>query len=81
MISSILTNEQIRRIHEASLTILERVGVEVPHKEILGYFADAGARVDIDAGLGMGPLGHDPRQERDAKPVQLMGDSVDRDRP
>ncbi len=46
MISSILTNEQIRRIHEASLTILERVGVEVPHSEILGRFADAGARVD-----------------------------------
>ena len=46
MQSSVLNNEQIERIHEASLAILERVGVQVPHPEMLSRFHDAGARVD-----------------------------------
>ncbi|MBU4199257.1 MAG: trimethylamine methyltransferase family protein [Verrucomicrobia bacterium] len=46
MISNLLTNEQIRRIHAASLTILERIGVGVPHPEMLSRFTDAGAQVD-----------------------------------
>ena len=49
MISKVLTEEQIKRIHEASLNILERVGVVVPHKEMLNRFTDAGANVDINA--------------------------------
>jgi trimethylamine--corrinoid protein Co-methyltransferase len=47
MICRVLTDEQIERIHQASLTILERVGVVVPHQETLGRFADAGAAVDF----------------------------------
>ena len=47
MICRALTDEQIERIHQASLTILERVGVVVPHQETLGRFADAGAAVDF----------------------------------
>ena len=43
-----LTNDQINAIHEASLTILGRTGVHVPHPGILDRFADAGARVDHD---------------------------------
>ncbi len=46
MIGSILTKEQIKRIHQASLTVLQRTGVVVPHKEILSRFADKGADVD-----------------------------------
>ena len=46
MFTQMLTKSHIQKIHQASLAILERVGVEVPHKEILGRFADAGARVD-----------------------------------
>lgn len=46
MLVSVLTDDQIRRLHEASLTILERVGVHVPHPEILARFADCGAQVD-----------------------------------
>ncbi len=49
MISGILTKDQIRSVHEASLTILERIGVGVPHPEMLGRFADAGAVVDHKA--------------------------------
>ncbi|MEK7474890.1 MAG: trimethylamine methyltransferase family protein [Candidatus Coatesbacteria bacterium] len=41
-----LTQVQILRIHAASLAILERVGVEVPHEEILNRFSDTGAKVD-----------------------------------
>ncbi len=48
MISKVLTEEQILKIHEASLSILERVGVSVPHKEVLKMFADSGAKVDMD---------------------------------
>ena len=47
MFTSLLTEEQIRWIHEASLRILERVGVEVPHAEVLARFADSGAAVDL----------------------------------
>jgi len=46
MLSSVLTHEQILKLHEASLAILERVGVHVPHAEMLSRFADAGATVD-----------------------------------
>ena len=48
MICSVLTQDQIHRIHQASLSILERVGVEVPHPEVLRRFADSGARVDFN---------------------------------
>jgi trimethylamine--corrinoid protein Co-methyltransferase len=46
MIARVLTDEQIDKVHGASLEILERVGVVVPHEELLGRFADAGARVE-----------------------------------
>ena len=48
MICSVLTQEQIQAIHEASLCILERVGVEIPHPEVLRRFADCGAPVDFE---------------------------------
>ena len=46
MFSQVLTPEQIARVHQASLRILERTGVSVPHADMLGRFADAGASVD-----------------------------------
>ena len=46
MFCTVLSDDHIRRIHETSLAILERVGVHVPHEEVLGRFADAGAAVD-----------------------------------
>jgi trimethylamine--corrinoid protein Co-methyltransferase len=49
MIASILSASQIQRLHNASLAILDRTGVHVPHAEMLVRFADAGARVDWDA--------------------------------
>ena len=49
MISRVLSGEQVERIHEASLAILERTGVVVPHDEMLRRFADAGAEVEFDA--------------------------------
>ena len=45
MISSVLTSEQLAKIHQVSLDILEQVGVHVPHEKILGRFEDAGASV------------------------------------
>ena len=49
MFCRVLSDDDIRRIHEASLAILDRVGVEVPHGEVLARFADSGARVDAAA--------------------------------
>ena len=46
MFSKVLTYEQIGKIHQASLDILERVGVEIPHDEMITRFADRGAKVD-----------------------------------
>lgn len=42
----VLADDQIKRLHEASLTVLNDVGVHVPHEEMLSRFADAGAKVD-----------------------------------
>ena len=49
MFCSLLGDEQIQRIHQASLDILERVGVVVPHQDMLGRLEDAGAAVDWQA--------------------------------
>jgi len=46
MNAKVLTESQIQRIHTASLNILERVGVVVPHAGMLDRFAEAGAPVD-----------------------------------
>jgi len=48
VLSSVLTENQIHWIHDSSLTILERVGVEVPHPEVLARFADSGAHIDLN---------------------------------
>ncbi len=49
MQTTVLTQDQLEKIHNTSLAILERVGVVVPHKEMLSLFADAGASVDFPA--------------------------------
>ena len=43
--------------------------------------ADRRTRVDVDPGPIVRVLGHDPRQQRHAKPVQLVSDAEDRERP
>jgi trimethylamine---corrinoid protein Co-methyltransferase len=47
MLSSVLTKNQIKKIHQASIDILSRVGVQVPHQDMLNRFADCGADVDF----------------------------------
>lgn len=46
MKTEMLSKKQIDKINLSSLAILERVGVEVPHDEILQRFADSGAKID-----------------------------------
>ena len=48
MICSVLNDEQIERIHAASLAVLAGTGVVVPHAEMLRRFSDAGAQVNFD---------------------------------
>lgn len=44
-----LSDADVQRIHEASLTVLERTGIEVPPSEARDIFEAAGATVDHDA--------------------------------
>lgn len=37
---------QLQQLHNASIRILEKIGVHVPHADTLDLFAEAGARVD-----------------------------------
>ncbi len=46
---SVLTQEQIQRLHEHSLRLLRDIGVEIPHSETLQRFAEAGADVDFSS--------------------------------
>ena len=47
----ILSLEDMQKIHEASLAILDNTGLCIEHKETLAKLADAGARVDIKKNL------------------------------
>lgn len=49
MYCRVLSDEQMEKIHRASLEILERTGVAVPHPQMLRMFADSGAKVDFEA--------------------------------
>ena len=51
MTLTVLTDDQVARLDEAAVAILERTGVHVPHERMRALFAEAGAHVDDDAGL------------------------------
>lgn len=46
----ILDEEEIVKLHQSTLTILESVGGRLPHPRVLTLFADAGAKVDFETG-------------------------------
>jgi trimethylamine--corrinoid protein Co-methyltransferase len=48
---TILSEKQINDIHHASLTILDTIGVRVPHPEMRELFTAAGASVDEQSGI------------------------------
>src|SRR5574342_479670 len=43
---TILSQEDIQRIHQCSVQVLQRVGVQVAHSEVLERLAAAGAAVE-----------------------------------
>lgn len=45
----VLTDKQVECIHNNSIRILEKIGVQVSHKEVLEKFKEAGANVDDHA--------------------------------
>ena len=45
---NILSDEEIAAIHEASLELMETVGMCIDHEEVLKELADKGVRVDLD---------------------------------
>ena len=48
MIAEVLSVEQVKRVHEFSLRILEEIGVHIPHEDMLTRFSDSGAEVDFE---------------------------------
>ncbi|HLA38902.1 MAG TPA: trimethylamine methyltransferase family protein [Candidatus Glassbacteria bacterium] len=79
MFSSVLTASQIERIHQASLEILERVGVILPHAEVLRRFADTGNRVDFASRrVWIGPNTVLKSVETAGKQFTLYGRDTDR---
>lgn len=42
----LLTQEEIQRVHEASVAVLERTGVHVEHETARDLFREGGARID-----------------------------------
>jgi trimethylamine--corrinoid protein Co-methyltransferase len=46
MIATMLTPEQIQRVQEGSLRLLQEIGVQVPHPDVLSRLQELGARVD-----------------------------------
>ncbi len=49
MKTTVLSTDQIERIHGASMRILAETGVVIPHEETLSRLADAGAKVDMES--------------------------------
>jgi len=49
MFASVLSPDQLSRLHDHTLRILWEIGVEVPHADMLQRFAEAGATVDLEA--------------------------------
>jgi trimethylamine--corrinoid protein Co-methyltransferase len=48
---TILTSDEIEKIHRESIKLLESLGVFIPHEETLHRFEEAGAKVDRDKKL------------------------------
>jgi trimethylamine---corrinoid protein Co-methyltransferase len=46
--ATLLSDEQVERVHEASLEILEQVGMLVRNKRAVEIFSEHGAQVDKD---------------------------------
>lgn len=51
----ILTRDEMQKIHEASLAVLEVNGIRIDHEKILEKLADAGAKIDFDNHLARFP--------------------------
>ncbi len=51
MFVKVLDDEQIDKIHQKSLNILENIGVVVPHEEVLARFVSIGANIDSKRSL------------------------------
>ncbi len=84
----VLTEEQVERIHEASLTILEEIGMDFLHPEALEILAAAGAdvepgsqRVRLDRGLVMEAMAKAPSSftlhaRNPARSVRIGGNAI-----
>jgi len=47
----VLTDDQIKHIHEATLEVLGDMGVRVEYRPALELMADCGCNVDFDKGI------------------------------
>ncbi len=86
---TVLSDEEIRQIHEATLDLLEDCGVEVTHPRMLDLLRSKGLTVDLDRGIIRFPracleeaLARVPDQfevfDRDGRPAFVLGDGTPR---
>ena len=84
---TVLSDDEIRQIHEAALEILETCGVKIGSAAMLRFLKDKGLRVDGDAQVVRFPracieeaLTHIPPQfevfDREGAPAFVLGDGV-----
>ena len=73
-----LTEAQIRQIHQASLTVLERTGVHVENEEALALYRQGGARVDGQR-VHISPAKVERALEKVPSEVLLAGRDVSQD--
>lgn len=73
-----LTEAQIRQIHRASLTVLERTGVHVENEEALALYRQGGARVDGQR-VHISPAMVERALEKAPSKVLLAGRDVSQD--
>ncbi len=82
----ILDPEGVERIHDASLRVLEELGIELWSAEARQLFADAGATVDgeivrvgrevIEAALATAPSSFTLTSRNDAKVIEIGGNKI-----
>jgi trimethylamine--corrinoid protein Co-methyltransferase len=53
----VLSDDDVKAIHASSLTILEEIGIRVPHQPLLELLRDSGARVDFERQIIKLPAG------------------------
>src|SRR4030065_1842680 len=65
--------QDIQRLHEATLDVIENTGVRFPSRKALDIWAEAGAEVDYETSIVKAPAALIERALKEAPPVYSLG--------